>query len=116
MLRSNLAYWDTLYRFALSLDKARQGIFVAPEFGGTDEGYKRLVLTRARQAADLFVPHPQPGDLWVVDEKSPSVDPISLGTLQLFEFSGGRMVPMTSDKLAEKWPKSLQPQPLQSPR
>lgn len=116
VLGPNLAYWDTLYRFALSLDKARQGIFVAPEFGGTDEGYKRFVLTRARQTADLFVPNPQPGDLRVVDEKSPSADSIALDTLQFFEFSGGHMVPMSTDKLAEKWHNPTRMQPAQSPR
>lgn len=116
VLRPNLAYWDTLYRFALSLDKARQGIFVATEFGGTDEGYKRLVLTRARHTADLFVQNPQPGDLWVVDEKSPSPDSMALDTLQFFEFSGGRMVPMPTDKLAEKWHNPTRLQPAQSTR
>lgn len=100
-LKHNLAYWDTLYRFALSLDKERQAIFVATEFGGTDDGYKRSVLTRARNTADLFAPDPQPGDLLVVDEKDRGLDTVALAARQVFEFRGGDMVPMPTEKIAE---------------
>ncbi|KRD47837.1 hypothetical protein ASE52_10450 [Acidovorax sp. Root275] len=103
-LRPNLAYWDTLYRFALSLDKERQAIFVVPEFGGTDDGYKRSVLIRARNTADLFAPKPQPGNLHVVDEKGRGLEQIPSTTLQLFEFRDGDMVPMSAERVAEKFP------------
>lgn len=103
-LRPNLAYWDTLYRFALSLDKERQGIFVAPGFGGTDDGYKRFVLTRARNTADLFAPRPQPGDLLVVDEKGRGLPQVPWAALQLFEFRDGAMVPMSAEQVSEKFP------------
>ena len=115
-LRPNLAYWDTLYRFALSLDKERQAIFVVPEFGGTDDGYKRSVLIRARNTADLFAPKPQPGDLLVVDEKGRGLEQVTLATLQLFEFRGGDMVPMPPERIAEKLPSLARGQPAQSVR
>lgn len=107
-LKANWAYWDTLYRFAVSLDKERQGMAVAAEFGGTDDGYKRFVLARARRTADLFDAKPQPGDLQVVDETGrglePVLDRVRSGHLQLFEFRGGAMVPMPPERLAAKYP------------
>ena len=107
VLKPNVAYWDTLYRFALSLDKERQAIFVATEFGGTDDGYKRFVLTRARNTVDAFLPNSQPGDLLVVDEKSRGPSQPALATMQIFEFNGGGMVPMPTEKVAEKFPDLL---------
>lgn len=101
-LKDNLAYWDTLYRFALSLDKERQAIFVATEYGGTDDGYKRSVLTSARRTADLFAQQAAPGELQVIDELGRGLDSAQATPRQVFEFRQGAMVPMSAAALAER--------------
>lgn len=103
-LKPNLVYWDTLYRFALSADKKRQAIFVATEFGGSDDGYKRLVLTGARSTADRLTPRAQAGRLRIVDESGRGLYRVQATGMQLFEYSDEHMQPMSSQRIAEKLP------------
>lgn len=103
-LKENLAYWDTIYRFALSADKDHQAIFVATEFGGSDDGYKRLVLTGARNTADLHTHDAQTGKLRIVDESGQGLYRVQAMGMQLFEYSDGRMKTMSAQRVAEKLP------------
>lgn len=101
-LKANLAYWDTMYSFAISADKNRQAIFVDPEYGGSDDGYKRLVLTGARYAADMHAPQAQTGTLRIVDESGRGLFCVKATGMQLFEYIGGQMQPMPPERIAEK--------------
>lgn len=116
VLKDNLAYWDTLYRFALSLNKERQAIFVAAEFGGTDDGYKRSVLTNARRTAELYAQQHAPGELLVIDEQGRGLDSAQVANMQVFEFKRAAMVPMSAQALAEKLPRPTFAPPSSGPQ
>lgn len=113
-IKPNLAYWDAMYRFALSADKAKQAIFVA-EYGGSDDGYKRLVLTGARATADLLTPGAQAGKLRIVDESGRGFYGVQQKGLKLYEFREGNMEPMSPRRIEEKlagktqtpWPQEI---------
>lgn len=96
-LKANLAYWDTIYRFALSADKDRQAIFVA-------DNYQRLVLTSARSTADRLAPATQAGRLRIVDESGRGLYRVQATGMQLFEYSDEHMQPMSPQRIAEKLP------------
>jgi hypothetical protein len=95
-----LVYWDALYRFAISADKRTQAIFVE-ENGGTDDSYRRHVLTGAREAADSFIPGVPTGKLHIVDKSSRGLNVVQQKGLQLFEFVNGQMQPMSRQRVEE---------------
>jgi hypothetical protein len=103
-IKADLAYWDALYRFAVSADKARQALFV-----GSDDGYKRLVLTGARNAADILAPGSEAGVLQIVDDSGKDLLHVRFSGAQLFEFSNGQVIPMPEKTLLEKFPQYSHP-------
>lgn len=113
-VKAELVFWDTLYPFALLADKTRQAIFIGPD----DDGYKRLVLTAARNAADALTNRAQPDNLQIVDEKGNGLTSDQWVNLQFFEFRDGKMVSLSAEKIAEKFPnlsrrRSTQDMPLE---
>lgn len=103
-IKAELTYWDRLYRFAVSADKERQALFV-----GYDDGYKRLVLTGARNAADILATGAEADALQIVDHSGKDLLNVRCSGMQLFEFSNGAMIPMSERTLMEKFPQYRHP-------
>jgi hypothetical protein len=97
-----LAYWDTLYRFAISANKSTQAIFVE-ENGGTDDSYRRHVLTGARETADSLISDAPTGKLHIVDRSGRGLNAAQKKGLQLFEFINEKMQPMSQQRLEENF-------------
>ena len=98
--KHDILFWDTIYRFAISADKTQQALFVGP-----DDGYKRLVLTAARKAADLLEPDKTLEKLQVVDDSGNGrLLYIKTKDMQIFEFNDGKISPLSKEKLTEKFP------------
>ena len=96
-LKAELKYWDVMYRFAVSADKSRQAIFVEPD---AKEGYRRLVLTSARNAIDALTPGASPEKLQIVDESARGFFRARAKEMQLFEYVGGEMRSLPPEKVA----------------
>lgn len=101
-IKPHLAYWDSFYRFALSADKTRQALFVGPD----DEGYKRLVLSEARSAADRLK-HPPAGGgrLLIIDQIGVNLLQARQANMEIFEMVDRVWVPMSEERLAQHFPK-----------
>lgn len=104
-LKSDLAYWDTLYRAVLSTDARQQGIYIGPD----DDGYRSLVLTGAQSARILLEPDTAMGMPVLL------ADSIFAGEIMFsakwhkqafLQYDAGKMVPLSPEGLAEvsnKW-------------
>lgn len=98
-LKDDLAFWDTVYPFALSAKKDQQALFI-----GQDDGYKKLVLTSARNANDHFSEDPTPGRLQIVDAHGNGLLRVKLAEMQLFEYKDKKIIPISKETIIEKFP------------
>lgn len=97
-VKTDIEYWDAIYPLAISLNKTTEAIFL-----GNDTGYKRLVLTGARNAADKISNRSTNEKIQIIDENNLGrLNYIKKMDMQIFEFADRKMMPMSQNKIKEK--------------
>jgi len=95
-VRQDIAFWDTIYSFSLIADKSKQAIFVGP-----DDGFRKIVLTGARETLEKLKNQQSSTKLITVNAAGDGLQEARDLGLQLFETDGNKIVPMSEDRIAQ---------------
>ena len=92
----DIVFWDTIYYFSLIADKSKQAIFVGP-----DDGFRKIVLTGARETLEKLQNQQSPHKLITVNAAGGGLQEARDLGLQLFETDGNNIVSMSEERIAQ---------------
>ena len=92
----DIVFWDTIYYFSLLADKSKQAIFVGP-----DDGFRKIVLTGARETLEKLQNQQSPHKLITVNAAGGGLQEARDLGLQLFETDGNNIVSMSEERIAQ---------------
>ena len=92
----DIVFWDTIYHFSLIVDKSKQAIFVGP-----DDGFRKIMLTGARETLEKIENQNSPHKLITVNAAGDGLQEARDLGLQLFEADENKVVPMSEERIAQ---------------
>ena len=92
----DIVFWDTIYHFSLIVDKSKQAIFVGP-----DDGFRKIMLTGARETLEKIENQNSPHKLITVNAAGGGLQEARDLGLQLFETDGNNIVSMSEERIAQ---------------